>query len=90
MKKRLKAIFSGSVHGVGFRYTADRLSRRFEVTGFVKNLPNGKVELVAEGEESILRDYLKSVSDAMQSYIRDTKIEWSEFTGEFASFGVAF
>lgn len=90
MKKRLRALFSGSVHGVGFRYTAERLSRHFEVTGFVRNLPNGKVELVAEGEEAVLKDYLKAVSEAMRSCIQDTNLHWSEATGEFTNFGVAF
>lgn len=47
--KQIHYTFSGSVQGVGFRYTADRMARSFRIKGWVKNLSNGKVELVAQG-----------------------------------------
>ncbi len=46
---QLHYIFSGSVQGVGFRYTAEKMARSFGIKGWVKNLANGKVELVAQG-----------------------------------------
>ena len=90
MQKRLHAFFSGSVQGVGFRFTAERIARKFPITGFVKNLPNGGVELVAEGEEESLKEFLAAVCEAFHSYIRDVEVTWSKAAGEFKSFGIQF
>lgn len=90
MKKRLHAFFSGSVQGVGFRYTTERLGRKFLVTGYVKNLPNEKVELVAEGEEASLQQFLQAVREAFHSYIRDVDIQWKEPKGKYKGFGIQF
>ena len=90
MKKRLYVLFSGSVQGVGFRYTTERIARRFQVTGFVKNLPAGQVELVAEGEEGTLEEFLREVRDAFKEYIGEVSPKWSVATGEFKSFGIKF
>lgn len=90
MKKCVHALFSGSVQGVGFRYTTERLARRYPVTGFVKNLPNGRVELVAEGEEKSLQEFLAAVRESFHSYIRDVDIQWKEPKGEYKGFGIQF
>lgn len=90
MNKRLQALFSGSVQGVGFRFTAERLARRFPVTGFVRNLPNGKVELVAEGEERTLQEFLAAVREVFRDYIRDVETEWTDAAAEFKGFGIKF
>ncbi|MBI3306366.1 MAG: acylphosphatase [Candidatus Omnitrophica bacterium] len=91
MKKSLKVIFSGRVQGVGFRYTAERIARHFEVTGYVKNLADGNVEVFAEGEEIVLQDFLKAVLEGpMKLYIRHTETQWSDFTGQFQTFGIGF
>ena len=90
MRKRLHATFSGSVQGVGFRFTAVRLARRFPVTGFVRNLANGKVELVAEGEEKTLQEFLKAVREAFRDYVQEVEIEWSSATAGFEGFGIKF
>lgn len=90
MRKRLQAHFSGSVQGVGFRFTAQRLARRFPVTGFVRNLANGKVELVAEGEKKTLQEFLQAVREAFKDYIRDVETEWTVATAEFKTFGITF
>ena len=86
--KRLTVYFSGMVQGVGFRYTAEHLARRFAVAGFVKNLSDGRVELIAEGEESVVKDFLKAVRESqMADYIRGVEVEWTAASGEFKSFG---
>ena len=51
-EKRMQIFFSGTVQGVGFRFTAERLARRFPVTGFVRNLEDGRVEVVAAENRS--------------------------------------
>ena len=58
MNKRLSVIFSGRVQGVGFRYEVCHVAAPLEVTGFVRNLWDGTVELVAEGNEGELVDLL--------------------------------
>jgi len=88
MKKRLRVNFSGIVQGVGFRFTTERIARRFPVTGFVRNLPNGQVELVAEGEEGPLQEFLKEVREGFGSYIHEAEVKWGPATGEFERFGI--
>lgn len=61
--------YSGHVQGVGFRYTAHRLAQRYGVAGFVRNLRDGRVELVAEGEPSQVDAFLDAVQQAMSGYI---------------------
>lgn len=91
MKKRLKAYFSGRVQGVGFRFTAERLSRHFEVTGYVRNLSNGKVEVLAEGEEAVLKDFLQAICvSEMSCYIKDVNSEWGEAADKYQTFGIAY
>ena len=89
--KRLRAVFRGSVQGVGFRYTVERLARHFSVTGFVKNLRSGQVELVAEGDVDVLKDFLAAVREGdLKDYIRDVDTDWPSATGEFNAFQVHF
>jgi len=90
MQKRFQALFSGGVQGVGFRFSADRIARKFPVTGFVKNLPNGQVELVAEGKDESLGPFLQAVREAFPDSIQDVKVDWGPATGEFKNFGIKF
>ncbi|MCS6977649.1 MAG: acylphosphatase [Gemmatales bacterium] len=69
-----RVLYFGHVQGVGFRYTAHSLARNLPVTGFVRNLPDGSVELVAEGEPEAVADYLDRVERAMQGYIHHREI----------------
>ena len=90
MLKALHAFFAGSVQGVGFRYTTERIARHFEVTGYVRNLPDGRVELFAEGEEQTLKDFLTALREGpMKENIRDLEVEWGEAKVQYKSFGVA-
>ena len=88
--ERLTIHFSGAVQGVGFRYTALQVSRRFNVTGFVKNLRDGRVELVAEGEADELTRFRSAVEKAMNGYISNSNAIRTEPTGEFNVFDIAF
>lgn len=69
-----KVTYSGQVQGVGFRYTVQRLAAGMKVTGYVKNLANGDVELVAEGEATEVETLLRRVAQQMNSHIRDTHV----------------
>lgn len=64
-RERRRVLYSGRVQGVGFRITAQDMARRFEVAGYVRNLPDGRVELVAEGEPDELDAFLKVVRSQM-------------------------
>jgi acylphosphatase len=61
--------YTGRVQGVGFRYTAQHLAKDFAVAGFVRNLPNGDVELVTEGEDEQVNAFLAAIARHMRSYI---------------------
>ena len=90
MPDRLHVYFSGHVQGVGFRYSVKQLSLEFDVTGWVRNLPDGRVELVAEGERNELETFQAAIPDAgLRRFIRETQSHWSEGTGEFRGFEIS-
>lgn len=82
--------FSGIVQGVGFRYTARRLAERFDVAGYVKNLPDGRVELVVEGPPDQIDAFLQDIREAMGNYIRRMDQQVSGPEGRFTGFDIRF
>jgi acylphosphatase len=88
--RRVHALYSGNVHGVGFRFTAIDAARKSGVCGWVKNTSDGKVELVAEGNEEDLNKFISEVNAVMASFIRDKKISWEPGTGEFVNFQISY
>ena len=89
-RRRLKIHYSGRVQGVGFRYTAKTVAAGFEITGIVRNLPDGRVELVAEGAHEELEAYRAAIHDSgLAGFIRDEKTEWSDAKNEFKGFEIA-
>ena len=88
--KRLVAFFSGTVQGVGFRYTTIRHARRLGLTGWVRNLHDGRVQVVAEGERSTLDNLVSSLRESFSGYARDIDVRWEAATGEFDAFDVEF
>ncbi len=82
--------YSGDVQGVGFRYTVRRLARARDVAGFVRNLPDGDVEVVVEGPEAEVRGLLGEIEAEMRAYIRAARVMEEPPSGEFHGFGVAF
>jgi acylphosphatase len=83
-------LFTGHVQGVGFRYTTDRIAHGCRVTGYVRNLRDGRVEVVAEGEPGELDRFVAAIEQAMAGYIRDWQRCDEPATGEFSSFSVRF
>ncbi len=80
--------FSGRVQGVGFRFTAQRIALRYELTGFVRNLPNGSVEMLAQGHREDVSDCLRDLGESFG--IRDTKIENVELNPKYRAFQITF
>ncbi len=70
-----RVLYSGQVQGVGFRYTAQGLAAGHPIAGYVRNLPSGEVELVAEGEPDAVAAFLAAVARRMAGYITHTTIE---------------
>jgi acylphosphatase len=85
---RRTVLFCGRVQGVGFRYTTCDVARGFEVTGYVRNLPDGQVEAVAEGENDEVAKFVEAISAEMGRYIRDARWHDSPATGEFNRFEI--
>ena len=87
--RRVQAFFGGHVQGVGFRYTCRSLAKGFAMTGFVRNLNDGRVELVAEGEREELDAYLEAISASeLNAFVRDRTVSWSPPTGEWRDFHI--
>lgn len=83
---RRSVFFSGNVQGVGFRFTACQVARNYEVTGYVKNLLDGRVEIVAEGTPTVIDSFVAAVEKAMAGYIEYGSSTDSTATGEFTAF----
>jgi len=90
MKKRAHVYYSGHVQGVGFRYTTRRIAGQLGLSGWVRNLPDGQVEMVAEADEETMRKALEAIKNAFQEYIEDAKISWRDATEEFSGFDIVF
>ena len=74
---RLQVFYSGRVQGVGFRHTVKQVAAGYDVTGTVRNLPDGRVELVAEGEREELEVFRQGVRDAgLAGFIRQEEAQW--------------
>ena len=87
MQRRI-CSFSGNVQGVGFRYTAQRLAVRFNVQGYVRNLADGRVELVMEGAQTEMDGLLAAIRERMGDYIDDVDVRAAPATGEFGQFQI--
>jgi acylphosphatase len=85
---RLRILYAGRVQGVGFRATTARLAQRHRVTGYVRNLPDGRVELVVEGEPAAVDQLLAAVAERMRGHIDGADRSASPATGEFDAFDV--
>ena len=85
---RRTITFTGTVQGVGFRYTAESIARRHAVTGLVRNEADGSVLCVVEGEPAELDRFVSAVQHAMHGYISDTSVQAAPATGEFRDFSI--
>ena len=89
-KKRWTILFSGRVQGVGFRASTEHLAAGFAVTGYVRNLPDGRVELVAEGTEPELAGLIREIQARLGQYIRQQTQNEDAASGEWDDFSVRY
>lgn len=90
MDKGLHIYFEGRVQGVGFRFTALHLANRYGIKGWVMNLSDGRVELVAEGERQALDDFLNSLRSELKPYITNVRIKEIPVSGDYKDFQIRF
>ncbi|HWI56285.1 MAG TPA: acylphosphatase [Bacillota bacterium] len=82
-------FYSGNVQGVGFRYTVKTVATGFEVTGTVRNLPDGRVELTVEGTQDELEAFQQAIRDSGLGHsIRKEELRWGPATSEFRGFDI--
>ena len=87
----LYVLVSGVVQGVGFRFFVRRLAHQYGLSGYVRNLPNGKVEIEAEGARGLLQDFLKEVRRGpVFGTVSGVEISWRAFRGTFFGFEIRF
>ncbi|MDA8425925.1 MAG: acylphosphatase [Treponema sp.] len=86
-----RALVDGRVQGVGFRYSARREALRLDLRGWVRNLPDGSVELWVEGERGALADYRAWLDEGPPgAWIREVRAEPREPTGSYPTFSIEF
>jgi acylphosphatase len=86
---RLQAFLGGKVQGVGFRYFVNQLATGQPITGWVRNLIDGRVELVAEGSRTHLEAFLAEVKQGPRgAQVTDVDLNWGDADGSFSSFSV--
>jgi acylphosphatase len=87
-RERRIVHYCGRVQGVGFRYTTRRIAANFPVEGLVQNLPDGRVELVVEGEAADLDRFLSAIRKRFDGFVRDESCDVRPTTGEFNTFRI--
>ena len=88
-RRRLTVLYSGRVQGIGFRYTAKTVAAGFDLTGIIRNLPDGRVELIAEGHRDELEAFRAAILAAgLAGFIRDEQVSWIAAENKFRGFEI--
>ncbi|NPA58557.1 MAG: acylphosphatase [Aquificae bacterium] len=88
---RLHINFAGTVQGVGFRYFVKKKADQFGVKGYVRNLPDGTVEVVAEADEKTLREFFKAIEKGPPlAEITDIRYQFEDKDGKYESFEILY
>lgn len=85
---RQTVCFSGRVQGVGFRYTTRNIAIQYNVDGYVRNMPDGRVELVMEGPEGEMGGVVDDLRRRMNGFIHNVQSDVTPATGEFEHFTI--
>lgn len=91
MERRARVLISGKVQGVFYRANARDEARRLGLAGWVKNLPDGRVEAVVEGEEEQVKKLIDWCHQGPPgAVVRDVEVGWEGWRGEFADFEIRY
>ena len=83
-------FYTGRVQGVGFRYTTKNVALGYEVTGTVRNLSDGRVELIAEGQREELEAFQLGIRESgLASLVKNEEVRWEDAKGEFRGFEIS-
>jgi len=83
-------IFKGRVQGVGFRYTTQRIADRYDLTGYVRNLPDGTVEALVQGTEPNIQACMDEIGEYFGGYIRDIKATDQPVNPQYHDFRITY
>jgi len=83
-------VFVGRVQGVGFRFTAFNIADRYQLTGLVRNLPDGNVEMIAQGDISDIDNCVRDIKESFTDFLRETKTEEIAFNSNYTDFKITF
>ena len=90
MDARARILITGLVQGVFFRREITDLARRLGISGWVKNLQDGRVEALAEGDRTQLDELIRFCYIGPRgSVVRKVEVEWTDYSGEFRGFRIA-
>jgi acylphosphatase len=90
-KVRAHIIVSGMVQGVFFRYTMKQVASRYNACGWVKNLPEGQVEAVLEGNPSDVKEIIEWARQGPSgAVVKDIEVKWENYSGEFRDFSIKY
>lgn len=90
-KERVHLIISGFVQGVFFRSNTQEIAKQLGLSGWVRNLPDGKVEILAEGEKEKLERLIEWAKRGPElARVENVEIEWGEYKGEFDDFEIRY
>ncbi len=88
--ERVTVFYTGRVQGVGFRATVRQIACGYDVTGTVRNLPDGRVELIAEGAKAELKAFLQGIAESeLSGFITKADVRWSKGQGVLLGFVIA-
>ena len=83
-------IFYGQVQGVGFRFTAFNVACRYQLTGQVRNAPDGTVDMIAQGPADDINNCIKDIEDSFKGYVKDKTVEEIPLDPNFKDFKITF
>ncbi|MBI4845435.1 MAG: acylphosphatase [Candidatus Omnitrophica bacterium] len=88
--KQAHIFYIGAVQGVGFRYRASQLAQVCKLLGWVKNLSDGRVEIIVEGQEKAVEEFIRNLDEVFEGYIQNKQISWLAATNEFEEFSIRY
>ena len=83
-------IFVGRVQGVGFRFTAFHAANRYRLTGMVRNVSDGTVEMLAQGRDEDIDNCIRDIEESLVGYISETRVEEAQLNPQYEEFKITF
>ncbi len=90
MKESAHISFSGRVQGVGFRWTCRSIASRYNIKGWVKNLSDGRVELLLQADPKKIAAFLEDLREEFKGYILGEETQWSKPDKDYRDFEIRF